>query len=131
MRIVERVSVSAFVDPDDHERLVDRALSEDRSVSAELRLAIREHLSIPSAAERRALKARESSADRGEPMTLMGKIGALSPKTLLEQGELDEVLQKKRRAYDAAVRPARLKIARGNRKWSEIENDLVPRNQGR
>ena len=64
-------------------------------------------------------------------MTLMGKIGALSPKTLLEQGELDEVLEKKRRAYDAAVRPVRLKIARGNHKWREIENDLVPRNQGR
>ena len=63
-------------------------------------------------------------------MTLMGKIGALSPKTLLEQGELDEVLEKKRRTYDAAVRPARLKIARGNLKWTEIENDLVPRNQG-
>ena len=51
----ERVSISAFVDPDDHERLVDRARSEDRSVSAELRVAIREHL-------RRALKARESAA---------------------------------------------------------------------
>ena len=62
-------------------------------------------------------------------MTLMGKIGALSPKTLLEQGELDEVLEKKRRTYDAAVRPARLKIARGNLKWTEIENDLFPRNQ--
>ena len=34
----------AFVDPEDHERLVERARSEDRSVSAELRLAIREHL---------------------------------------------------------------------------------------
>ena len=41
---VERVSVSAFVDPDDHERLVERARSEDRSISAELRVAIREHL---------------------------------------------------------------------------------------
>lgn len=40
----ERVSISAFVDPDDHEKLVERARSEDRSVSAELRLAIREHL---------------------------------------------------------------------------------------
>jgi post-segregation antitoxin (ccd killing protein) len=44
MRTVERVSVSAFVDPDDHERLVERARAEDRSVSAELRVAIREHL---------------------------------------------------------------------------------------
>ena len=55
MRTAERISISAFVDQDDHERLVDRARSEDRSVSAELRVAIREHL-------RRALKARESAA---------------------------------------------------------------------
>ena len=48
MRTVERVSVSAFVDPDDHERLVERALAEDRSVSAELRLAIKQHLRAPS-----------------------------------------------------------------------------------
>jgi hypothetical protein len=44
MRTEERVSISAFVDPDDHERLAERARAEDRSVSAELRLAIREHL---------------------------------------------------------------------------------------
>ena len=44
MRTVERVSISAFVDPDDHEQLVERARLEDRSLSAELRLAIREHL---------------------------------------------------------------------------------------
>ena len=56
MRTAERVSISAFVDPDDHEQLVERARSEDRSVSAELRVAIREHL-------RRALRARESAAD--------------------------------------------------------------------
>jgi Zn-finger nucleic acid-binding protein len=64
-------------------------------------------------------------------MSLMAKIGALSLKTLLEQSELDEVLEKKRKAYDAAVRPARLRIARGNQRWTEIENDLVPRNRGR
>jgi hypothetical protein len=44
MKTLERVSISAFVDVDDHERLVERALVEDRSVSAELRQAIREHL---------------------------------------------------------------------------------------
>ena len=44
MRAGERVSISAFVDPDDHQRLVEQARLEDRSVSAELRLAIREHL---------------------------------------------------------------------------------------
>ena len=40
----ERVSLSAFVDPDDHERLVERARLEERSVSAALRLAIRRYL---------------------------------------------------------------------------------------
>ena len=40
----ERVSISAFVDPDDHERLVERARLEERSVSAALRLAIRRYL---------------------------------------------------------------------------------------
>jgi Ribbon-helix-helix protein, copG family len=44
MRTEGRVSISAFVDPDDHERLVERARVENRSVSAELRQAIREHL---------------------------------------------------------------------------------------
>jgi len=44
MKTEERVSISAFVDPDDHERLVELARSEERSISAELRLAIREHL---------------------------------------------------------------------------------------
>ena len=44
MRTEERVSVSAFVDPDDHEKLVEQARSEERSVSAELRIAIRQHL---------------------------------------------------------------------------------------
>ena len=46
MRTEERVSISAFVDPDDHERLVERARAEERSVSAELRVAIREHLGL-------------------------------------------------------------------------------------
>ena len=65
MRTEERVSISAFVDPDDHERLVSRARAEERSVSAELRLAIREHLGqVPPSGEwRRALKAREPAAD--------------------------------------------------------------------
>ena len=65
MRTEERVSISAFVDVDDHERLVSRARAEERSVSAELRLAIREHLAQvpPSGERRRALKARGSAAD--------------------------------------------------------------------
>jgi hypothetical protein len=44
MRTAERVSVSAFVDADDLERLAEQARDEDRSLSAELRVAIREHL---------------------------------------------------------------------------------------
>jgi hypothetical protein len=59
----ERVSISAFVDLDDHERVVERARSQERSVSAELRLAIREHLGIPSTERRRTLRARGSAAD--------------------------------------------------------------------
>jgi len=47
MQTIERVSVSAFVDPDDHERLVERARAEERSLSAALRLAIREYLRKP------------------------------------------------------------------------------------
>ncbi|HYI74528.1 MAG TPA: hypothetical protein VEW90_04590, partial [Gaiellaceae bacterium] len=34
----------AFVDTDDYERLVERARSQERPTSAELRVAIREHL---------------------------------------------------------------------------------------
>jgi hypothetical protein len=44
MRTEERVSVSAFVDPHDHERLAELARSHDRSISAELRRAIRAHV---------------------------------------------------------------------------------------
>jgi hypothetical protein len=44
MGTAERGSISACVDHDDHERLVELARAEERSVSAELRLAIREHL---------------------------------------------------------------------------------------
>jgi predicted transcriptional regulator len=40
----ERVSISAFVDPDDHERLVEQARAEDRSASAVIRHAIRKYL---------------------------------------------------------------------------------------
>ena len=50
------MSISAFVDPVDHERLLERARSAQRSLSAELCVAILEHL-------RRALKAREFAGD--------------------------------------------------------------------
>ena len=53
--------MSVFVDPDDHERLVERARLEERSVSAELRVAIREHLGNPSGRQRRGLLASESA----------------------------------------------------------------------
>lgn len=43
-RTEERVSVSVFVDPRDRERLVELARSHDRSISAEIRRAIREHV---------------------------------------------------------------------------------------
>lgn len=48
MKTEERVSISAFVDPDDHERLVERARLEERSVSAALRVAIRRYLLEPT-----------------------------------------------------------------------------------
>lgn len=62
-------------------------------------------------------------------MSLMGRL-RLSGESSLEQGTPDEVAEKKRRAYDAVVRPARLEVARRNSKWTEIENDLVPRGRG-
>jgi predicted transcriptional regulator len=40
----ERVSVSVFVDPHDRERLAELARNHDRSISAEIRRAIREHI---------------------------------------------------------------------------------------
>jgi hypothetical protein len=49
MRTAERISLSAFADPDDYERLVERARTDDRSLSAALRLAIREYLRKPDA----------------------------------------------------------------------------------
>ena len=48
----------------------------------------------------------------------------------LEEGTPDEVAEKKRRAVTAALRPKRLEVARRNAKWTEIENDLVPRARG-
>jgi len=45
----------------------------------------------------------------------------------LEEGTPDEVAEKKRRAHEAVLRPARLEVARHTAKWTEIENDLVPR----
>jgi hypothetical protein len=59
------------------------------------------------------------------------KILGLSQKTLLQQGEPDEVAAKERKAYAENVRPERLKAARRNSRWTEIENDLVPRLGGR
>ena len=48
MRTEQRVSISAFADPDDHERLVERARAEDRSVSSVLRQLIRKHVGKPA-----------------------------------------------------------------------------------
>jgi hypothetical protein len=44
----------------------------------------------------------------------------------LEEGTPDEVAEKKRRAHEAVLRPAR-EAARHTAKWTEIENDLVAR----
>jgi hypothetical protein len=62
-------------------------------------------------------------------MSLRTTLG-LSRESSLEEGTPQEVAEKKRRAYDAVVRPARLEVARRNPKWTEIENDLVPRGRG-
>jgi hypothetical protein len=40
------------------------------------------------------------------------------------------VAAKKRKPFTEAVRPARLEVARGNQRWTEIEDDLVPRGHG-
>jgi predicted transcriptional regulator len=47
----ERVSVSVFVDPRDRDRLFELARRNERSASAELRRAIREHLERDQADE--------------------------------------------------------------------------------
>jgi hypothetical protein len=52
------------------------------------------------------------------------------PEQLDRGGHPDKVAGKKRQAFDAAARPARLETARRNAKWTEIENDLVPRGRG-
>ena len=83
----ERVSLSAFVDPDDYERLAERARPEDRSMSAEIRLALREHLHRrPSGELRQALGAQACRGRRGRPMTLLGKLG-LSPESAALEGD--------------------------------------------
>lgn len=62
-------------------------------------------------------------------MSLRTTLG-LSRESSLEEGEPHEVLERKRRVYAERVRPARLQAARRNAKWTEIENDLVPRARG-
>jgi hypothetical protein len=54
----------------------------------------------------------------------------LSREGSLEEGTPDEVMEKKRRALDERLRPARLEAARRNAKWSEIADDLVSRGHG-
>ena len=63
-------------------------------------------------------------------MKLMGRIGLLSREALLEEGTPDAVAAKRRRAYAEKIRPERLKIARRNPRWTEIEDDFVPRGRG-
>jgi hypothetical protein len=45
----------------------------------------------------------------------------------LEEGEPHEVAEKKRRAHEAVLRPARLEVARRTAKWTEVPNDFVER----
>ena len=56
---------------------------------------------------------------------------SLTTRASLEEGEPDQVMENKRRVYAEKVRPARLEVARRNSRWTEIENDLVPRLGGR
>ena len=51
----------------------------------------------------------------------------LSREGSLEEGTPDEVIEKKRRALDEQLRPARLDAARRNPKWTEVEDDFVSR----
>ncbi len=99
--------MSVFVDPDDHERLVERARLEERSVSAELRVAIREHLHrLPSGDDlRRALR----SARRrhfGAPMTVSALVA-------------DEE-ERRRRAKEELRRQQRLHLAESS-SWPRID----------
>ena len=54
----------------------------------------------------------------------------LSDESSLNEGTPDEVIEKKRRAVTEALRPKRLEIARSNPKWTEVEDDFVPRGRG-
>src|SRR5918995_949491 len=65
-------------------------------------------------------------------MTLLGKLrlSEETPPPLLE-GEPDEVQARLRAAHHAKLRPARLDVARRNRRWHELlEVDLVARHRG-
>ena len=64
-------------------------------------------------------------------MSLLGRIGRLSPESAALEGRPDEVDARLRAAHDKKLRPARVEAARRIRGWIEIENDLVPRLGGR
>ncbi len=83
------------------------------------------HPGVPPCARRTARRRNE----REGHMNLRTTIG-LSRDASLEEGEPHEVMEKKRGALEAAVRPARLELARRNAKRTEIENDFVPRGPG-
>jgi hypothetical protein len=51
----------------------------------------------------------------------------LSREGSLEEGTPAEVAEKKRRAHEEELRPARLEVARRNSRWTEIEADFVAR----
>ena len=64
-------------------------------------------------------------------MSLLGKIGKLSPESAALEGTPAEVEQRVRAAHDVKLRPARAQAARRVRGWHEIQDDLVPRLNGR
>ena len=60
-------------------------------------------------------------------MSLLGRIGKLSPESAALEGTPDEVDARLRAAHDEKLRPARVEAARRISGWREIEDDLVPR----
>ena len=60
-------------------------------------------------------------------MSLLGKIGKLSPESAALEGEPAVVEARKRAAHDEKLRPARVEAARRMSGWHEVKDDFVPR----
>ena len=96
--------------PSDHEPARPAGALGDRSVSAALR---RGHSLSTSGGPKRRATIRRTKED--ETMSLRTTLG-MSGGSSLEEGEPHEVMEKKRRAYDEVLRPARLEVARAQRR---------------